>query len=51
MLTVPQNPVTEDAQRGIDAVLKMPFSGFDLTTMVRKVHEDRADVLRRHTGR
>jgi pilus assembly protein CpaE len=42
MLTVPQNPVREDAQRGIDAVLKMPFSGFDLTTMIRKVAEDRA---------
>ena len=39
VLTVPQNPVTEDPARGIDAVLKMPFSGFDLTTMVRKVHE------------
>jgi len=39
VLTVPQNPVAEDASVGIDAVLKMPFSGFDLTTMVRKVHE------------
>jgi pilus assembly protein CpaE len=39
VLTVPQNPVNEDAARGVDAVLKMPFSGFDLTTMVRKVHE------------
>ncbi|MEO8252387.1 MAG: response regulator [Chloroflexota bacterium] len=39
VLTVPQNPVAEDAAVGIDAVLKMPFSGFDLTTMVRKVHE------------
>ena len=39
VLTVPQNPVAEDAAAGIDAVLKMPFSGFDLTTMVRKVHE------------
>ena len=39
VLTVPQNPVTEDPAAGIDAVLKMPFSGFDLTTMVRKVHE------------
>jgi pilus assembly protein CpaE len=39
VLTVPQNPVTEDSAAGIDAVLKMPFSGFDLTTMVRKVHE------------
>jgi pilus assembly protein CpaE len=42
MLTVPQNPVSEDPQRGIDAVLKMPFTGFDLTTMVRKVGEERA---------
>jgi pilus assembly protein CpaE len=42
MLTVPQNPVTEDAERGIDAVLKMPFTGFDLTTMIRKTHEERS---------
>jgi pilus assembly protein CpaE len=42
VLTVPQNPVTEDPAIGIDAVLKMPFSGFDLTTMVRKVHEESA---------
>jgi pilus assembly protein CpaE len=39
VLTVPQNPVTEDPAGGVDAVLKMPFSGFDLTTMIRKVHE------------
>jgi pilus assembly protein CpaE len=39
VLTVPQNPIAEDPTAGIDAVLKMPFSGFDLTTMVRKVHE------------
>jgi pilus assembly protein CpaE len=42
VLTVPQNPVSEDAERGIDAVLKMPFTGFDLTTMIRKVGETRA---------
>jgi len=42
MLTVPQNPVTENPDRGIDAVLKMPFTGFDLTTMIRKVGETRA---------
>ena len=42
MLTVPQNPVTENPERGIDAVLKMPFTGFDLTTMIRKVGETRA---------
>ena len=33
MLTVPQNPVAQDSARGIDAVLKMPFTGFDLTTL------------------
>ena len=30
MLTVPQNPVNENPELGIDAVLKMPFTGFDL---------------------
>jgi pilus assembly protein CpaE len=42
MLTVPQNPVSENPERGVDAVLKMPFTGFDLTTLVRKVGETRA---------
>jgi pilus assembly protein CpaE len=42
MLTVPQNPVQENADRGVDAVLKMPFTGFDLTTMIRTVGETRA---------
>jgi pilus assembly protein CpaE len=42
MLTVPQNPVREAPDRGVDAVLKMPFTGFDLTTMIRTVGEARA---------
>lgn len=42
VLTVPQNPVREDTDRGIDAVLKMPFTGFDLTTIIRRVGEQRA---------
>jgi pilus assembly protein CpaE len=42
MLTVPQNPISENPERGIDAVLKMPFTGFDLTTLVRNVGETRA---------
>jgi pilus assembly protein CpaE len=50
MLTVPQNPVREDTERGIDAVLKMPFTGFDLTTMVRKVGETRAIESARSTS-
>ncbi|MGH2457165.1 MAG: response regulator, partial [Candidatus Limnocylindria bacterium] len=41
VLTVPQNPVAENPTHGIDAVLKMPFSGFDLTTTVRKTYETR----------
>jgi pilus assembly protein CpaE len=42
MLTVPQNPVSENPERGIDAVLKMPFTGFDFTTLIRKTHEERS---------
>jgi pilus assembly protein CpaE len=41
MVTVPQNPIREDASRGIDAILKMPFTGFDLTTIVRRTYEER----------
>ena len=41
MLTVPQNPVNASAEKGVDAVLKMPFSGFDLTTIVRRTFEQR----------
>jgi pilus assembly protein CpaE len=42
VLTVPQNPVAVDAARGVDAILKMPFSGFDLTTVVRRTFEERS---------
>ena len=49
VLTVPQNPVAEDPAAGVDAVLKMPFSGFDLTTMVRKVH-DQSNVTGGHNA-
>ena len=41
MLTVPQNPVDADPAKGVDAVLKMPFTGFDLTTIVRRTYEER----------
>lgn len=41
MVTVPQNPVRQDPERGVDAILKMPFSGFDLITIVRKTYEER----------
>ena len=49
MLTVPQNPVNASAEKGVDAVLKMPFSGFDLTTIVRKTFEERT-VTASRTG-
>jgi len=49
MLTVPQNPVNASAEKGVDAVLEMPFSGFDLTTIVRKTFEERT-VTASRTG-
>jgi pilus assembly protein CpaE len=42
VLTVPQNPIEADPERGIHGVLSMPFSGFDLINRisgVRKVFE------------
>jgi pilus assembly protein CpaE len=42
MVTVPQNPIREDPSRGVDAILKMPFTGFDLTTIVRRTYEERS---------
>jgi pilus assembly protein CpaE len=39
MLTVPQNPVQPDPEHGIEAVLSMPFSGYDLMNKVTSVHQ------------
>jgi pilus assembly protein CpaE len=41
VLTVPQEPLTEDPARGIDAVLRMPLAGFDLTAIIRRIAEER----------
>ena len=38
VLTVPQHPIEPDPERGIQAVLMMPFSGFDLMNKVSGVH-------------
>jgi pilus assembly protein CpaE len=38
VLTVPQHPIEPDPERGIHAVLMMPFSGFDLMNKVSGVH-------------
>jgi pilus assembly protein CpaE len=39
VLTVPQNPVNVDPDKGIDAVLSMPFNGYDLITRIANVHK------------
>ena len=40
VLTVPQNPVESNPAMGIDGVLSMPFSGFDLMTRIAQVRKD-----------
>ncbi len=42
VLTVPQNPVEADPSIGIDGVLTMPFSGFDLLTRISNVRKEKA---------
>ncbi len=39
-ITVPQNPLARAPEKGIDAVLAMPFTGFELATVVKQVHKD-----------
>jgi pilus assembly protein CpaE len=39
VLTVPQSPVAPDPAEGIDAVLRMPFSGFELVNVVVSMHQ------------
>jgi pilus assembly protein CpaE len=39
VLTVPQNPVTPDKNKGIDEVLSMPFNGYDLMSRIVGVHK------------
>src|ERR671924_2332808 len=40
VLTVPQNPIDVDPNRGIHGVLAMPFSGYDLVTRINQVRAD-----------
>jgi pilus assembly protein CpaE len=40
LLTVPQTPIKADVNRGIHGVLTMPFSGYDLLTMIQQVKAD-----------
>lgn len=39
VLTVPQQPVVPDPQNGIDAVLSMPFTGYELVSRLQGVHQ------------
>ncbi|HEX7431107.1 MAG TPA: response regulator, partial [Candidatus Limnocylindrales bacterium] len=41
VLTVPQHPLARDPERGIDAVLTLPFSGFELVNTLSRVLKDR----------
>jgi len=41
VLTVPQHPLARDPARGIDAVLTLPFSGFELVNTLGHVLADR----------
>jgi pilus assembly protein CpaE len=41
VLTVPQHPLARDPNRGIDAVLTLPFSGFELVNTFSHVMMDR----------
>jgi pilus assembly protein CpaE len=41
VLTVPQHPLTRDPNRGIDAVLTLPFSGFELVNTLAHVMKER----------
>ncbi len=40
VLTVPQQPVEPDPKSGIDGVLAMPFTGYDLINRVTQVHKE-----------
>ena len=37
IVTVPQNPIARDPGKGIDAVLSMPFSGFELINLLQSI--------------
>ena len=48
VLTVPQQPMRADPGHGIDGVLSMPFSGFDLVNTVQEIY--RASLEREAAG-
>ena len=40
VLTVPQNPVDANPGKGVDRVLKMPFSGYDLVNLLQSTMQE-----------
>lgn len=50
-ITVPQSPLSPAPAKGIDAVLTMPFTGYELTTVVKQVHRDALASQERGTSR
>ncbi len=44
VLTVPQNPVSADPNKGIAHVLSMPFNGYDLMSTITGVHKAAASA-------
>ena len=44
VLTVPQNPVEVDPEKGVHAVLSMPFSGFELMNKIAGVRKQYAET-------
>src|SRR5258708_18736243 len=51
VLTVPQNPISVDPDKGIDEVLSMPFNGYDLMTRITGVHKAAAAATDRGPSR
>ncbi|HEY8239186.1 MAG TPA: response regulator [Candidatus Limnocylindrales bacterium] len=51
VLTVPQNPVTVEPEKGIDEVLSMPFNGYDLITRIAGVHKTATAATERGPSR
>ena len=51
VLTVPQNPVSVDPDKGIDEVLSMPFNGYDLMSRVTAVHKAASAATERAPSR
>ena len=51
VLTVPQNPVAIEPDKGVDDVLSMPFNGYDLITRIAGVHKAAAAATEKGPSR